>query len=310
MNFAFPALFIFLLTLPGILLRHGYKKGVNGGWKNPFFIQSLGDEIAWSVGLASVLHFAWIPIWRHFQRPVDLKSALGLLVAGKDDMVKAAVEKTANGLGEVALYFFSLCGIAYLLGLAAHGFVRGQGLDHRCRLFRFDNPWFYLLSGESLTPVLPGRSKRWWKRKPHWWPLGSPKKADIVKISAAVKQGNDVYLYVGKLESFEFDRIGQLDRLVLKQASRRLLSKDREPQDGYRQDSKEDPRFYPIETYYFVIRYVDICTLNVEFIVLREILDEAGQEIAELKRPSRSAPRCQKLSRWWSALMSWGPLRH
>lgn len=91
-----------------------------------------------------------------------------------------------------------------------------------------------------------------------------------------MKQGNDVYLYVGKLESFEFDRIGQLDRLVLKQASRRLLSKDREPQDGYRQDSKEDLRFYPIETYYFVIRYVDICTLNVEFIVLREILDEAG----------------------------------
>jgi hypothetical protein len=42
LDFAFPALFIFMLSLPGILLRYGYKKGPNG-WKNPFIIHSLSD---------------------------------------------------------------------------------------------------------------------------------------------------------------------------------------------------------------------------------------------------------------------------
>ena len=44
------------------------------------------------------------------------------------------------------------------------------------------------------------------------WPLSGPRKVDIVRISAAVKLGSEVYLYVGRLESFEFDRSGQLAR--------------------------------------------------------------------------------------------------
>ena len=150
--------------------------------------------------------------------------------------------------------------------------MRGHGLDHRFRVLRFDNPWFYLLSGESLKTVLHEKPKKWWRRRPQWWFFGRPKKADVVKISAAVRQGNDVYLYVGQLESFEFDRTGQLDRLVLNQASRRLISKDRIAQEGYELDPQADHRFYPIETFFFVIRYADICTLNVEFIVLKQIL--------------------------------------
>ena len=272
MNLAFPALFIFMLSLPGILLRYGYKKGPNGAWKNPFIIQSLGDEIAWSVGLAAVLHIVWVGCWKHFQRPVNLRSALVLLVGTKDGMVETAVNNAANGAGEVGLYFFTQFVFAYLLGLIAHVFVRGHGLDHRFRVLRFDNPWFYLLSGESLKTVLHEKPKKWWRRRPQWWFFGRPKKADVVKISAAVRQGNDVYLYVGQLDSFEFDRTGQLDRLVLNQASRRLLSKDRIAQEGYELDPQADHRFYPIETFFFVIRYADICTLNVEFIVLKQII--------------------------------------
>jgi hypothetical protein len=193
-------------------------------------------------------------------------------VGTKDGMVETAINNTANGAGEVGLYFFTQFVFAYLLGLIAHVFVRGHGLDHRFRVLRFDNPWFYLLSGESLKAVLPDRPKKWWGRRPQWWFFGRPKKADVVKISAAVRQGNDVYLYVGQLESFEFDRTGQLDRLVLNQASRRLLSRDRKVQEGYELDPQRDDRFYPIETFFFVIRYADICTLNVEFIVLKQIL--------------------------------------
>lgn len=304
MNLAFPALFIFLLTLPGILFRIGYRRGPNGSWKHPFVIQSLGDEIAWSFGLAALFHVVGISAWQKFQGPIDLKYPLALLVSGKDAMVESAIERTAAGADEVALYFFSLGFAAYFLGLFAHSFVRSQGLDHRCRLFRYDNPWFYLLSGESLQAILPENPKLLWARKPNWWPFGRPRKADVVKISAAVKQGNDVYLYVGKLESFEFDRAGQLDRLVLSQASRRLLSEDRKPVESYVHDARKDGRFYPIETLYFVIRYADICTLNVEFIVLREKsqVERLAKENGQPRRPFRSVSLWRQLVRWLCGL--------
>ena len=307
MNLAFPALFIFLLTLPGLLFRIGYRRGPNGAWKHPFVIQSLGDEIAWSLGLAALFHAAAIWAWQHFRGPINLKYPLALLVSSKDGMVESAIERTASGADAVAVYFFLLGFGSYLFGLFAHFLVRSQGLDHRCRLFRYDNPWFYLLSGESLQAILPDQPKSWWSRLCSWWPLGRPRKADVVKISAAVKQGNDVYLYVGKLESFEFDRAGQLDRLVLSQASRRLLSKDRMPEAQNEHDASKDERFYPIETLHFVIRYADICTLNIEHILLREIrqAESVATENGGPARAARSAFHRCRLASWLHRLKIW-----
>lgn len=107
MSFAFPALFIFLMVLPGILLRYSYRKGPNGSWSNPFVIQSLGDVIAWSLGSAAILHWCWIAIWpRFFHKDVDLRSALTLMVGSPDDMVKEAVIATTAGIDDVVAYFF------------------------------------------------------------------------------------------------------------------------------------------------------------------------------------------------------------
>ena len=78
-----------------------------------------------------------------------------------------------------------------------------------------------------------------------------------------VRQGGDVYISIGSLVDYEFDRTGQLDRLVLKETSRRLLSRDKRSLVKANKESSDDDRFYPIESRYFIIRYEDICTLSI-----------------------------------------------
>jgi hypothetical protein len=277
-NLAFPALVIFLCALPGVLLRTGYRRGINGSWKNPFVIQSIADEVAWSIGFSIALHFLFIGTWSRLFGRVDLAPALALMASTntKDELVAKAIANTASHAAAVACYFLTIYLVSYSIGLIGHYIVRMNGLDHRYRVFRFDNPWFYLLSGESIDIIFPEK-KRWaWKWRLKRWPLSGPRKVDIVRISAAVKQGSEVYLYVGRLESFEFDRSGQLDSLILNQVSRRLLSADLTPGKQVNEAGlEEESRFYPIQTLHFVIRYADICTLNVEYILLRQLPNQA-----------------------------------
>lgn len=77
MNLAFPALFILLLVLPGIILRYTYARGP-WRWESPTSITNLSDEIAYSVAFAVGLHLLWMastPISRlpcgDGARPVD-----------------------------------------------------------------------------------------------------------------------------------------------------------------------------------------------------------------------------------------------
>jgi hypothetical protein len=188
-------------------------------------------------------------------------------------LIKRAIEQSAQGSGEIFSYFLSLSLAAYFLGIGSHWFVRHHGLDHRLAPLRFDHPWYYALSGEFISPLPPERRRRW---RPRWWPDGQMIKADVVQISAAVQQGDDVYIYIGSLCGYEFDRTGQLDRLLLSATSRRLLCKDKRATTNSSGEEDYDDRFYPIESFYFIIRYSDIRTLNIVYSLFEELDDQTN----------------------------------
>ncbi len=282
MNFAFPTIFILFLVLPGVLLRLGYYRGVNLDVEKsrpPFSEPPLGDEIIWSALWAGILHFGWISAWCqafHRSPKIVLKNALILLVSppgsNDNDLVNQAIEQSSQGAGEIFVYFLSLSMTAYALGLGSRWFVRHHGLDHLFAPLRFNSPWFYVLSGEFVSPLPPEHPQRW---RPSWWPGAKIIQADVVQISAVVRQGDDVYIYIGILRDYEFDRTGQLDRLILDAASRRLLSKDKQSTAKTPKEDGRDDRFYPIESSCFIIRYSDICTLNIVYSLFEE-LDESS----------------------------------
>ncbi len=240
----------------------GYRKGLNGAWKNPFIIQSLPDEIAWSSVIAGILHIIWVCMWTRLKGKVDYQSAIALLVAPSNGLLAEAIKSTSENAGEVVIYFSTLILVSYLLGVICHWIIRKRGLDHRFKVFRFDNPWFYCLSGEFISPLPP---ERWFQWRPIWWTSGEKRQADVVQVSAVVKQGGNLYIYTGRLVDYEFNRKGELDRIVLSETSRRELSKDKNPKTVMANGSNESSRFYPIESLYFVISYLDICTLNITY---------------------------------------------
>jgi hypothetical protein len=58
MNFAFPAVLIFFLVLPGILIRYTYARGLFK-WNSPVNIRPITDEIAYSIVFAIAIHMVF-----------------------------------------------------------------------------------------------------------------------------------------------------------------------------------------------------------------------------------------------------------
>ncbi len=269
MNIAFPALLLFLLVLPGIALRYTYLKGF-WRWNSPISIQSISDEVAYSLVWAIMLHLVWCSIVSvfGFGKP-DLRSVLILLTgggSGRSEDLQSAIAATVETPYRVVGYFLSLLLFSGLLGLLAHIAIRSWRLDRKTKALRFKNEWHYLLSGEVLEFS-------------EFLPFEHQGIIDGVYLSAIVKHGKDDILYRGIVADWLLDSKGNLDRILLRGTHRRKLENDREPgQARNRRDPgyKDDPRYYDIEGHFFVIRYQELTTVNIEFVFLE--VDESEDE--------------------------------
>lgn len=199
-------------------------------------------------------------------KTVQVDTLVRLLTSGARPEDYAVISRDALW---IAGYFGGALGGAMSLAAMLRAVVSRLGLDRPSSrlawLFRFRKaPWYYLLSGRDQA-----------------------KTPDLIQIAALVNVGGQPYLYQGFLESYYFDEPGQLDRLVISQASRRPLSKDADlpgvstPGSGDwrarladfllgQPTRKTKNRFYPIVGDYFVLHYDEIITLNVRYIELTD----------------------------------------
>ena len=106
-------------------------------------------------------------------------------------------------------------------------------------------PWYYLLTGADFA---------------------DDDKPDLISVSAVVNVAGEAILYTGTLDDFFLDEDGRLDRLILEQVMRRPMTSDKSPDAPV--DTDPLARFYPIDGDYFVLRYSEAITLNVEYIKL------------------------------------------
>jgi hypothetical protein len=266
MNLALPALIIFALLLPGIIYRYTYARGP-WSWANPTSLRTISDELAYSVILAVGLHSVWVSLSRALGYYVDFAALIAFLSGnfGKDSsLLLPSIAAFAAHQASVATYFLSIYAGSATLGILSHAVVRLTGLDLRTRSLRFENQWYYLLTGEVLG-----------------FANGIPfdQLPSGVYVSAIIDQGKESILYWGIVEDFSFDAEGELDRLILSLAHRRPLHSDRESTDPTRTmpiDSRipnrpdEDERYYEIRGDYLVIRYADVRTINLEYFWVEE----------------------------------------
>jgi hypothetical protein len=236
MNIALPAIVLFLIALPGFLFRSRLKRTEQTSFDYSPFGRVVTESVLWAV----LLHAVWLTItYFGFERSVQVDLLVRLLSSGR-----TLEDGDAQRFGEpwIALYFGSLYLFAYIIPAACRWLITRFRLDRiDARLgwfFRFNQaPWYYLLTGADFREEdLP----------------------DYILVSAVVDVAGNAILYRGVLDDFFFDPQGQLERLVLENVSRRPLDQDRGPGD-------EEEQFYAVEGDYFVIRYADATTLNIEY---------------------------------------------
>jgi len=76
----------------------------------------------------------------------------------------------------------------------------------------------------------------------------------------------DAVLYSGILDEFFVDAEGKLDRLVLQQVMRRPIGSDKN--SANLDEANSLSRFYSIDDDYFVLKYEEAITLNIQYVKL------------------------------------------
>ena len=248
MNLALPALVVFLLLLPGAIARSRIKLVE----RLSLDYSPLGQVVAETVAWAAALHAMWLSgaawlcgRWLHTDVLLRLLSAEPVAQTRALDAVAAQAPL-------VAAYGGSLLAAAYFGPTLLRAAVVRWRLDRQGAwlrpLLRFHGaPWYYLLSGADFS---------------------AGEAPDFITVSAIVNVAGQPILFTGVLQHYYLDPSGQLDRLVLREAMRRPLSADKPLLPP--PDAEAMPRFYPVDGDYFVLRYSDAITLNVEYITLAD----------------------------------------
>jgi hypothetical protein len=247
-NFALPALVVFVVLFPGFLFRSRFKRIERTSLDYSPFGQVVTEGIAWS----AVFHAVWLAAayWWQGQR-LRTDVLFGLLSSDATAQAAAVRHIQATDLW-VVIYFGSLFLCCWAFGTGARSLIVRFGLDRADRrfapLFRFGQaPWYYLLTAAELPEV---------------------EKPDLIIASALVEIGKEAFLYSGVVEHYYFDDEGNLDRLVLSDAARRPFSADKESPDQGRAG-----RFYSIDGNFFVLRLSEAVTLNIQYVKFEDVMD-------------------------------------
>lgn len=255
MNVALPALVVFLVLLPGFILRSQFKRAERTSLDYSPFGQVVAEAVLWALSI----HIIWLTLsYGIFGRYVDAAVFLKLLSSDAPSQVKAT-EAVALQANWITAYFVTLLLGSYLLPKGARYIITKYRLDRinsrASASLRFHQaPWYYLLTGADFE---------------------KDNEPDFISISAIVNVAGEPFLYNGVLDEFFVDSEGNLDRLVLEQVMRRPMAADKAT------DSKDAgiaaPRFYQVDGDYFVLRYSEAITLNIQYIKLEEV-DDTGMD--------------------------------
>ncbi|MGF6980038.1 hypothetical protein QFZ94_008555 [Paraburkholderia sp. JPY465] len=249
MNVAFPALFLFLVVLPGFLFRQFFQRNeVRTFDHTPFSAVVLKALLC-----AALFNAAGSVAARAAGYEIELGDVIRLLVGGPSSLKDLDGRLTWLNIHPVAGagYFLLTNGLALIAAFVWRGAVQHWELDregHRLsRLARGDAPWYYLFSG-----------------------LDHPRDGAIdgAMIAAVVEFKEGSFLYTGVLDGYEVNADGQLGRLMLVQAQRRRLESDRKYDAANELFIEDTTRFYPIAGDVFVLRYDEVKTLNVTYLSL------------------------------------------
>ena len=201
MSFAFGALLIVLLLLPGITFRYAYIRS-NSIRRSLDF--SLLSEAIIMLLLALLLHGlgTWVAGW--FGVNTDLR-ILYLFATGGDLAVTDFAYLEA-GYATFVGYILLLCGLASTLGYLTQQWVVTSSLDERYKVLRTLNDWDRYFTGYALSPE-------------------QRKKLNFIQVDLLVAgSGGEAVVYSGVLVNYSLNPAQGIDQIFLSRAIRRINS--------------------------------------------------------------------------------------
>lgn len=244
-DLAFSTLVVYSLLLPGMLFQKGYAEG--GLWfvklfrldrpfrwltgrgveagrlsgdhpTHPRSARSFPEELLKSFLAAVVLHAIWVPVfWFVFGKTGNAAPDFSLMLLFAFGFIpkdKTHLEMLKE-FGAPALWYIGTLWLAsWNLGRISLSFVRSARLDHRTRMFRFKDPWFYRLRGEILcfkefssNPVTPHQ---------------------IVSVNAKIVVRSEMgsMVYTGTIVDYTCTSSFDLKELVLSEADCHIIDRE------------------------------------------------------------------------------------
>lgn len=287
MSFAFPALLILILALPGMVFKRGFNQA--SLYPERKEAKSLPEELANGVIFSLIIHIIgiWIlGLWgQYVHYDVIIKLLMGGLPKEHVGGLFAVINNQALAFCEymLALYFCS-----YLFGFTFRKILNNIRVDLFFHEMASYTPWHYLFTGEQLylsdAESKLSASRDFWEK---WVPLVKRyrftrgirgfNRPDGLLISSVVELGSEAYLYYGVVSEYTVTEGGDIDTVYLSAAHRRqigvgesLKQKSEGGDDTKIEDVIDERRFYAIDGDLLVLKGTEIKTLNYNYFWLRE----------------------------------------
>lgn len=251
MNIALATLTLLIILYPGFLFRRFY---FTGEFSKEYFKQSVTDLIFSSILPGFFIHFIGYLLFIKGRSQIDVIT-IGTLLSGTSDSIKVteAFKAVYQKAPSIAGYFFGVSVVGMVAGFAAKLVVRKFKLDRKVKLFRFQNEWHYIFSGEILDfPKVPGNAED----------------IDCSYIDALVKTDEGTIIYTGLLADYILTKEGGIDRIYLTDVKRRFFKDDitnKVESPAELDESANDSRYYYLPGRFFIISYSQIINLHVTY---------------------------------------------
>lgn len=256
MSIALGALILFLILLPGIVLRIAY---LNGPFSKRNIQSSIVDELILSLIPALILQGGGFLFSEHcLNFDVNLEVIYQLIIGSSVKDYRPDFSLIEQSISRLIFYNIVLATLAIILGKIARYVVNLLRLDIRFPSLRFYNEWYYLFSGRIKDfPTQEGSSEGI---------------ADFPFLNVVVEYKEATYIYRGLLLHYILSKDG-LDRIYMSNVYRRRLDKDDCP-DPKPETLDQDNRYYFIPGEFFVLPFSQIKNLNVEYFSIEKIEED------------------------------------
>jgi hypothetical protein len=234
MNLAISSLIIFIIVSPAILARRIY---FTKELSKSFVSRNTLQEIFSSIFLSFVLHFLWSGFVELIGHKIDYKIIFQLLF---NPQAITDYSNITTNIYKIFTYFITLAIISTLLGYVFRNIVRVYKFDRKSTLFRYDNTWYYIFSGEVLDIEKYNKNK-----------LVTSDNIGQRVVDVLTKSDEKYVLYRGSLIDYQLNDTNSVDFIVLSSPRKQIIGES---------ETKD------ISSNYFIIPYSEVLNINIKYL--------------------------------------------